>query len=350
MTKYDITRPGFTLPAHFCIAPKSFQADRTIPDVDTIIQPARQFGAARWSFVLEDGESQSKDLGRRAKLMASVAKPTPIIYDQMPVFDARIMSPSNFAHFTCFHVPMMAETARQLGCRHTDLKVILPANVPDYIKNLATLFELDVLFTDAPVQGQIVTFEQELTQDELRTGRRKMIEHANLPTHIARQVQARNPATGPRVFLARRGSRALENNDEIKTYLERRGYEMIYAEDLPLIDQFGIMQNAERLVAIHGAGIAPMLYLNNPQKLRSFIEITPVGLTSTYFREMAHALGLYHITVRGRLKPAYVPDIYEAPAPFLAFQNDTFHLDVDALDHALNFATDQIEVPPGLPV
>ena len=350
MTYYEITRPGFQLPPYSCIGPKSYQSDPTVPSTETIILPARDHQPHRWRFELVAGQTRSADLGRRARVLAALFARRPVHISEAPVFDARIYSPGNFAHFSCFHVPLIAEVARQLDLPRNAIKVILPANPPGYTIGLAKLFGLDFLCTDAPVTGRIVTFDEALTQDELRIGRRQLVENAGLPDHIAQQVQASAQTFSGKFFLSRRGPRSLENNDAVRRHLETRGYRMIYTEDLSLIDQFSLMQSAEELVAIHGAGLAPMLYLKDPQRLKSFVEITPVGWASSFFREIAHALGVYHVAVRGRLKPAYIPGIYKTTGSFMAFQNDTFSLDLDALDQALAFAKYRINVPPDLPI
>ena len=349
MSRYRIFRERFQLPPCFCIGPRSFQADRAVPATDTIILPSREFPEYERLFYVSEGITHSELLGHKSKLVTSILTRGEETIEDRTALDFRFHTPQNFAHFLGTHIPLLVAVAQQLDIGIQEIKVILPAEVPEYINGLAECFGLDVLQTDRPVEGRIVTFTSP-HKSEFRHLRRELVAQAGLPDVAAQYAATSNSTFGGKYFVARRGTRALENNDEVTAHLAAHGYETVYLEELPLPDQFKLMQSATSVIAIHGAGLASLFYAKTPGHLQEIIELQPVGLASTIFREMAQALGVYYITVRGRLKPAYIPGIYKTTGSFMAFQNDTFSLDLDALDQALAFAKYRINVPPGLPI
>jgi hypothetical protein len=139
-----------------------------------------------------------------------------------------------------------------------------------------------------------------------------------------------------KVFLSRRGTRALENEDEVIAHLAQRGYRTIFPEDLPVPDQLRLFHEAREIVAIHGAGLAPMIYTRPDGPLRQLIEILPCGHMTDNFRGLAHLTGLRWIGVQGRMKPEYMPGIYKLDEPFLSHSLDNFHVDPVSLDMAFD--------------
>ena len=339
---YRIFREHFRLPPCFCIAPQSFQADRSVMSTDTIILPERAFAKYEWRFSLSDGVTRGQHMGRRHRLVAALtARETVTVKDQV-VFDCRFHAPDNFAHFLSTHMPLLAAVSAQTGVPIRDIKVILPRKVPGYIAGLADLFGLDVMKADHPVAGRIVTFDTPY-KSELRVLRRTLIEEAHLPDMIAARAATSAQTFEGRYFIARRGARALENHDEVSACLEAHGYQTVYMEDLPLVDQFKLLQSATSVVGIHGAGLATLFYANRPERLQALVELQPVGLASTIFREMAHALNVHYVTVRGKLKRNYVPAIYDTVGSYMEHQNDTFSIDTVSLEQALDFAQRRLE-------
>lgn len=347
MTRFKIARAHLDLPPCFCIGPRSFQADRTVAATDTILAPSRHAPKHEWCFEVTKRITRPTIMGRKAKVVAALTGSDTITLPDQIVMDCRFYAPDNFAHFLCFHTPLLAAVAREMQIDMHDIKVILPKNTPEYIRGMVEILGLDVLRTDQPVSGQIITFTTSIT-DEFRGFRRTILETAQIPQRISTLTAASPNTFLGKYFIARRGNRALENNDMVSEHLSSLGYQTVYMEDFALIDQFKLMQSAQSLIAIHGAGLASFLYLSRPEQLDALVEIMPVGLTSTFFREMADAMGVYYIAVRGKLKRAYVPAIYDAQGSYMAHQNDTFEVDIASLDQALAFAERKCTVPTDL--
>ncbi|MFC3169180.1 glycosyltransferase family 61 protein [Paracoccus fontiphilus] len=138
-----------------------------------------------------------------------------------------------------------------------------------------------------------------------------------------------------RIFLARRKQRAISNQAQIEALLHPLGYSTVYPEDLPISDQFRLFNTAEQIVAVHGAGLAPLLYRHLESPLRYLVEILPCGHMTDFFRLMAQQVGCSWIGVRGRLKPEYIQCSYKRQGIFNQYSLDSFEVDPVSLERAI---------------
>lgn len=89
------------------------------------------------------------------------------------------------------------------------------------------------------------------------------------------EVQRRRDSTRRRIFVARRKTskiRSVRNQDDVRTVLDRFGFETIYFEDLSLKEQILIAQESEIMVAPHGSGATHSLFMDSGSWL---IELFP---------------------------------------------------------------------------
>ncbi len=117
------------------------------------------------------------------------------------------------------------------------------------------------------------------------------------------------PATGPRhrrLYIDRRGApaRALSNEGEIVDLLAARGFLPVRLETLTMGEQARLFQEAEIVVAPHGAGLANMVFA--PPGLR-IVELLPDGAINWCYRHLAAASGHRYDCVIGRSAPASHP-------------------------------------------
>jgi len=142
-----------------------------------------------------------------------------------------------------------------------------------------------------------------------------------------------------RVFLSRQDSRKVSNISEIEALLARYGFVTIFPENISPGDQFRLFREAETIVAIHGAGMALLLYRPEAARLRQIVEIMPCGHMTDFYREMAQQVGCGWIGVRGRIKPGYLPAAYLGPGhSFTRYSLDDFEVDPHALALAFEIA------------
>jgi capsular polysaccharide biosynthesis protein len=125
---------------------------------------------------------------------------------------------------------------------------------------------------------------------------------------------------------------------EVEACLAPHDYTTIHAEDLSPADQMRLFREAEAMVAVHGAALAPLLYVPPGGRLRQLVEILPVGHMTDVYRVMAEQVGVGWTGVRGRIKPKHVEPAYRIGTPFKRFSLDSFEVDIVALERALDFA------------
>ena len=251
-------------------------------------------------------------------------------------FDLRLRHPQNWAHFLNNHLPICFALMDQTGLKPEEAVLILPAKTPGYIVRAAGFFGLRTICSADRIEGEGVAFTSEPW-----TGIRSVrAQWAKLPQirAILSQESVHGVAPGdplPRkVFLSRRDTRNLENEAAVEAYLAERGYAKIYPEDLPVADQLRLFEQADSMVAIHGAGLAPLLYLSDKARLKQLVELFPCGHMTDVYRVMSHQVGCRWIGVRGKIKPEHVTPAYDLENPFLQYSLQSFELDLAALDLA----------------
>ena len=108
----------------------------------------------------------------------------------------------------------------------------------------------------------------------------------------ARKVAEARVVSTKRIFVSRSKTRMrrILNESDLWGDLEKRGFNVVYLEELSLIDQIIIFSNAEVIVGAHGAGFTNLMFSAQGAK---FLEIFPdCGFHSSAFCRMASILGL----------------------------------------------------------
>ncbi|MEL6476489.1 MAG: glycosyltransferase family 61 protein [Pseudomonadota bacterium] len=118
------------------------------------------------------------------------------------------------------------------------------------------------------------------------------------------------PGGGVRLYLSRAGAklRAPVNGAELDALLEAHGFETLVASDANHPDQIARFSAAEVIVAVHGAGLANLLFA--PEGAR-VIEIFPGNFVKSTYWWMARRLGLQYRAVIGG--PGDYDQRFEAP-------------------------------------
>ena len=179
-----------------------------------------------------------------------------------------------------------------IGAGHLeDSVLLLPARFrgSDLVKDSLGLFGVD-------------NFEF-LTDREAVTARR-----LHLPVHMPRSGEF-DPAAirevrrtlvnaagttqtlGRRVYISRERAkrRKVVNEDEVLSVLAEFGFEKVFAEEMPFTGQIALFSAASRIVSIHGAGLANMLFMPEGGGVMEFRKNDPRA--DECFSNMAAALG-----------------------------------------------------------
>jgi capsular polysaccharide biosynthesis protein len=153
---------------------------------------------------------------------------------------------------------------------HPLIPVVIPSN---YLKYPFIVESLDLLKVDV----KIVEVRQSLKIDRLYITAIPHVGRFNEGLmHFFRDkfIQNFTPSTHPnRLIYITRGKarrRRVSNEDEVFELLESRGFEKVTLEDLHLKDQVRLFQEANVVVANHGAGLTNIMFM---QKGQSVIEL-----------------------------------------------------------------------------
>ncbi|WP_300064251.1 glycosyltransferase 61 family protein [uncultured Roseobacter sp.] len=326
-----VISPYRTDPA-WLVTAASFLIDRVVPDCERIHLPAHDVQGGRLHYGYGPLPAPAPPKRRFAALRAQ-ATLRPVEAPHRNTFDLRRNTPTNWAHFLNNHLPIVFAVCAQFDIDPQQALLVLPGDTPAYITGAADLFGLTVLTTDAPVRGEGVLYAPE-PWTSIRPVRHAWVRSPALRQPLAR-IDAQTPRAAPsRIFLSRRGTRAPLNDAALTDRLQTRGFTKVYPEDLSPAEQIALFRRAEAIVAIHGAGLAPLLYVERDGPLRHLVEILHAGHMTDVYRVMAQQVGVDWIGVRGRLKPEYIEGAYDFGKVYKTHSLDNFEVDLTALDTA----------------
>lgn len=310
---------------HLVTSPSYF-VDRFVPDCEILVLPEKDVAGGSLSF----GFGRLAPLPERG-LAGWIRRRKSFRYDR-PVIDLRLHTPQNWAHFLNNHLPISFHVTKVLNLGLEEFALLLPKKTPNYILAAASLFGFQILTSDAQFEGENIVFKA-TPWTGIRPVRAQWVKDSRIQSALLSAFST-GTSLPRRVFLPRRDTRKLENQAEIEAFLGKLGFVTIYPESLPPIDQFRLFHEAEVIVAIHGASLAPLLYRHPNSRLRQVIELLPCGHMTDVYRVMADQVGVSWIGVRGRIKPQYVKPAYDFGEAFKAFSLDNFMLDITALSQA----------------
>ncbi|WP_428243545.1 glycosyltransferase family 61 protein [Gynuella sp.] len=322
------------------IAAKSYLIDRFSPATEHILLPAYNMPAGHIVIKYSGNmiTSESNDITSKRKTLNKLKRlyqKTSESYDGI-VIDLRRNTPGNWAHTLNFHIPFAFFVIDQLH-KH-NIKdpyiFILSENTPSYIKNIFALFELPVQFSDNTILAKQVEFNQ-APFDCLRTPAIHWVRDLIIPQKPYQQLQNATYELPKRVFLSRRSSRNISNEEEVENFLLQYKFEKIYPEDLTVEQQLQIFMKAEAIIAVHGAAIGPMMYRSPVQKTLKLLEILTPGHMTNYYRGMADQVGVEWCGVRGRLSPDHVSKAYDFSTSFLEYSLTSFEVCTQSLQEGL---------------
>lgn len=328
--------PGW-IPEGTLITARSYLVDRIVPDCEFVRLPAKQIAGGTLKVNVEDVSSSNRlsVYHRIASLKSRGLTPT----DDRLAFDFRVKSPENWSHFLNMHLPIFFVACSKLHINWNDARIIVPRKTPSYILDAARMFGIEVQATDLPINGTQVVFNISLWA-AIRADWLAWVSFDEVRRAVSASVSRAEPMP-KKVFLARQKTRVISNQREVEAFLSGRGFVTVYPEKLSVEAQFRLFQDAHTVVAVHGAGIAPLLYSDvKKEEVRSLIELLPCGHMTDCFRTMSNKVGWQWVGVRGRIKSNYVKAAYDLKHRRLdRYSLDSFEVDVFSLNEALALAS-----------
>lgn len=92
-----------------------------------------------------------------------------------------------------------------------------------------------------------------------------------------------------KIFIGRRGSRSLINQEQVETLLETHNYQVVYLEDYTFLEQAALLSKVKSVIALHGAGLANLVFCSPSTRV---LEIFNVDYVNPCYFHLATQLDL----------------------------------------------------------
>jgi capsular polysaccharide biosynthesis protein len=334
---HSVELAGLTMPGTWMIAPRSFLVNRISPDLERVWFPDRHVGGG--TVTLEQGTFTYPSLlqGTVRKLRRQFRDDPPITVPG-PFLDLRPDNPDNWSHFLNKHLALLSLVCEQLELDWRKLTILLPWDMPGYIRELADFLGLTCIYTDRDVTGEGVRYAFEhWTVVRVGTGALLRDPRYNPVAAALRDGRIeKKPGAAKRLFVARKDTRAIINQDEIESLLHPQGFVTVYPEKLTVDQEIRIFIDADEVVAVHGAGLAPIIYRDPVPDLFKLVEINPVGHITDFYRAMLADLNGKWVGVRGYMEPDQVDEIYRLEQPYMKHSLRNFRVDPASVQAAMD--------------
>lgn len=341
-----IEEPRYVREPVWMIGPRSYFADRAVPLVEISATPARSFDGESLRI---DGTNEFRStqsfLSRREQILRLFrSRKIQKVEEDTYYVDLRIFGLENWSHFLNKALPLSIFVKNYVSKLGGKTSFVINEKVMRPIIDLLDIFSINYISTNYIVEAPLINvkFSNESVLD--RRAREFL-------APISRNVDLfdiRSPLNKyNKIFLNRKfPSRSLINNEQVKTFLAKIGYQELFMEEYAADEQIAIILQASDIVAIHGAALAPLIFREAQHGPFSFIEIAPPGHVVPFFREMVTSLSCKYRMVRGVPDAAMVGDAYsnvEKPSMLFTTKHSLrpFKIDILSLSFALRSMDDE---------
>ncbi|MUG99984.1 DUF563 domain-containing protein [Scytonema sp. UIC 10036] len=335
--------PGLTAKSSMMFAYPTSLADVWFPASEQVLLPEEYIAPTKVRVKVFTGSTGPRRIGSwswkayraTTNLLRNRKK---LDYSGKFIFDARYDTDENPAHFfDSLTSPILF--ARKVLSEHfqkdIDIHIVLRARTSKFARDAYHLLNIPIISTDDDVCGEIVT----VSERDLFSIKSQLF-NLNFPGCQDLGVE--------RIFIPRRGTRRLINNDEVAQFLAERGFKTCYFEDFPLSQQWSIARYAKIVVAVHGAGVSNLhfnrLGLSPDSKPNSGVKVvelmSPSWNQRRCFRYLVNVINGQWCSVRGQITPQMLrgvdffkgnPDCVKSPF------KDPFKVDCQTIEMALDY-------------
>lgn len=160
-----------------------------------------------------------------------------------------------------------------LNYLHDKAMIVVPTHPRSYV-NEALRFLLGCEYEDRVVQVPLVARASRalFATFEDRSGYTRSADIQALRDAFASEMALPRQEYKVYVSRAKSAKRAIANEKEVEEVLQKRGFKIVYAEELSLLEQINTVSSATEIVAPHGAGLANMVWCNKHVRV---VEIFP---------------------------------------------------------------------------
>jgi capsular polysaccharide biosynthesis protein len=144
--------------------------------------------------------------------------------------------------------------------------------------------QFEVVDEEMVVEGGSIWVHEPFPRDWLHPA-----DHQLLCETFVAKAQDLVPASNSRVYISRsHAARALLYESNLEAWLLDHGFMIVHLEDLPFLEQVGLMSHAEFVIAPHGAGLANIVFMPPGGKV---IELSSGEWICPAFRRIAAQSG-----------------------------------------------------------
>jgi hypothetical protein len=348
--------PGCTFDATLMFAYPTRIADTFNPSVERIYLPELHIPSLDITIRVTPGNTGTgKRISAKRKLYNRFLKPgidgETIDYSGKFIFDARFDTDQNPAHvIDNIMLPLLyakQELSKHLG-EEAIIHVVLRKTASNFARQAYSTINIPMIFTDGNVYGNMV--EVLPTRAELSAViPESFILADTIPHTLDVKINGYIDNTPERVFIPRRGNRRLINNDEVVSFLEKKGFTTCYFEDLTPSEEWSITRNAKAVIAVHGAACSHIKFnrlgLNSRDVSGSgvkMIELFSPAFTLSGHRYVSGALNGRWCAVRGQITPEVVRALdfngnKQQFSPLVSPLKDPFKVDISTIEMALDY-------------
>lgn len=335
--------PSFRSGEHWVIGARTMLVDRIKADVERIRMPAAETLAGSIAFELQTGSiTRRRPPGGRNSIKRMLKRENRVRELAGTIVDLRRYSPDNWAHMLLYLLPIAELARRRLK---EPVTVVIPENTGGHITTILEYFGFGVERTNSDVRGAIVHWD--IANFDIMNSARRIIIGGMLDGLDEREVG--KPPTPDRIYVSRKDCRRVVNEEEIAGILAERGFTRLYAEELPPSEQLRIIRNAKTIVAIHGAGLAPIGYapVRSPDAPLRILELMTPAVMNNWYRVMADQVGAAYLAVRGVIEPRHAREGARIDRIYGKHCDRDFRVDPVSLTIALDLVADAPVNRPG---
>jgi len=116
---------------------------------------------------------------------------------------------------------------------------------------------------------------------------------------------------GDKIYISREKAevRKVENEEELVTLLKSNGYRKVFMEDYSFLEQLSIIRNAKNIIALHGQGIANILFAKDNAKLYELVAPNYNKCYENYFSEECDFIQYQNILCKSNQSDAHSANI-----------------------------------------
>ena len=335
--------PAIAVPSAWMFASKTLLANIHAPASERIWLPAESLPASGARVTATRATRSLFDYGRglprrtRPRLWAERLRlGARLDLGETRVYDSRWIYAGNIAHMIHDHMAALGLIRRLSGLGPEHLTVVVEPGQPALVRQIFERFGYRCLERYGPVTAEFVDLEGvDLYQRVPFLG--ELAKPARVEDRDANGVPL------PRkLYIARRGSRYLENEAELLPLLAARGFDRVYMEDHALETQWALLRHASQVVGIHGAGLSALAFRAPERRPFALLELFPAGFVSYCYRRYAAALGGAWVGCRGEITERIVAGLQPDRFDPIALSTHAFRVDPETLEMALDALPDTL--------